>query len=323
MMPKNYFSRRRFLSLLSMLVPSSLFWSSGYADQQQKVSEKNEKISTRKLPTIGIALGAGGANGLAHILMLEVLDEMAITPHRITGSSIGAIIGALYASGLSGKEIHKLVEQFIISPDEQLIDEFSNEETLRWLDFIDIELGKGGLLSSKGFITFLYDKLKQKKFEQLEIPLKVIAGDLWNRDQVVLQMGELLPAIEASMALPGIFQPVVVNDRVLVDGGTVNPVPYDLLMSECDIVIAIDVDGIRTKPKKLIPGYLDTIFNAIKVMQQAIMTEKLRHQKPDIYISPRIKDIRALEFYRASEVFEQAQPAREELKHQLSTLLKA
>lgn len=323
MMAENLFSRRGFLNLFTILIPGLLFRSPSHAELLQNTDGEKEKLPSRNSPTIGIALGAGGASGLAHILMLEVLDEMDISPHIITGSSIGAIIGALYASGMSGKEIREMVEQFIISPDEELIDEFGNDETLRWLDFIDIEFGKGGLLSSKGFIKFLYDKLKQKKFNQLKIPLKVIAGDLWNREQVVLQMGELTPAIEASMALPGIFQPVVINDRVLVDGGTVNPVPFDLLMSECDIVIAIDVDGVRTKPKKLIPGYLDTIFNAIKVMQQAIMTEKLRHQKPDIYISPRITDVRALEFYRASEVFEQAQPAREELKRQLTKLLKA
>lgn len=124
------------------------------------------------------------------------------------------------------------------------------------------------------------------------------------------------------MALPGIFQPVLVNDRVLVDGGTVNPVPYDLLMNGCDIVIAIDVDGVRTRPENLIPGYLDTIFNSIKVMQRAIMAEKLRLSRPHIYISPPIVDIRALEFYRADEVFKQAHPAKDDLKQQLAKLLK-
>lgn len=151
-MLKNNFSRRRFLNLLSLAVPASLLWSPSRADQQQNTGDKPIKKTNSSTPSIGIALGAGGANGLAHILMLEVLDEMGITPKHISGSSIGAIIGALYASGLSGSEIHKLVEQFIISPDEELIDEFSNQETFRWLDFIDIEFGKGGLLNSKGVI---------------------------------------------------------------------------------------------------------------------------------------------------------------------------
>ncbi|WP_455366728.1 patatin-like phospholipase family protein [Kaarinaea lacus] len=272
-------------------------------------------------PTVGIALGGGGANGLAHILMLEALDEMHIKPHRIAGSSIGAIIGALYCAGKSGKQIRGLVEQFIISPDEKFIEELINHDALRWVDFIEIELGKGGLLNSGGFISYLYDILKKKTFEQLAIPLKVTAADLWNREQVVFQSGELIPAIKASMALPGVFEPVVVKDRVLVDGGAVNPVPYDLLTAECDIVIAIDVSGERTPSKEPTPSYFETVFNSVKVMQQAIMSEKLRHNKPAIYLTPRITDIRALEFYRAEEVFKQAQPAKEELKRRLSKVL--
>ncbi len=322
-MPKNYFSRRRFLNLLASSMPASLLWSTGQAAQQRNAGDNNDKKATHSAPVIGVALGAGGANGLAHILMLEALDEMGIVPQRISGSSIGAIIGALYAGGQSGNEIRKLIEQFIISPNEELIDEFSNQDTFRWLDFIDVEFGKGGLLNSRGFISFLYDKIKQEKFSQLKIPLKVVAGDLWKREQIVLQSGNLLPAIEASMALPGIFQPVLVNERVLVDGGTVNPVPYDLLMDECDIVIAIDVDGVRTKPENLIPGYLDTVFNSIKVMQRSIMTEKLQQRRPHIYISPQIVDVRALEFYRTDEIFKQALPAKEDLKIQLKKLLKA
>lgn len=322
-MTENHFSRRRFLNLLVRLTPTVLFCSSVRADEKQHSTSKLPKWSGDSKPRIGIALGAGGANGLAHILMLEALDELSIRPHRIAGASIGAIIGALYASGKTGKQIRKLVEEFFISSDEHLIEEIINKDALRWVEFIEIELGNGGLLNSQGFISFLYDNLKQKSLEELEIPLKIIAADLWNREQVVLDSGPLLPAIKASMALPGVFQPVTLNNRVLVDGGTVNPVPYDLLSAECDIVIAIDASGSRTKPATLTPSYFETIFNSVKVMHQAIMTEKLHHNRPAIYIKPRIIDIRALEFYRANEVFTQALPAKEELKRHLSRLLQA
>lgn len=126
-MPKNYFTRRRFLNLLASSMPASLLWSTGQAAQQRDAGDNNDKKSNHSAPVIGIALGAGGANGLAHILMLEALDEMGIVAQRISGSSIGAIIGALYAGGLSGNEIRELIEQFIISPNEELIDEFSNQ----------------------------------------------------------------------------------------------------------------------------------------------------------------------------------------------------
>jgi NTE family protein len=274
-------------------------------------------------PTIGIALGGGGANGLAHISMLEVIDEMGIELHRVAGTSIGAIIGALYASGMSGADIRALVEGFILSSGDNVLERIVSEDALRWVDFIEVELGHGGLLSADGFLSFMYEKLHEQRFEALAIPLKVTAADLWSREPVVLESGDLLSAIKASMALPGVFEPVELDGRVLVDGGTVNPVPYDLLMDDCDIVIAIDVTGERTRPESGETGYFETLFNSVKVMQAAIMQEKLRQRAPDIYLSPPIVDVRALEFYRAEEVFRQAEPTRRELKQRLSSLLAA
>jgi NTE family protein len=320
-MSKHQFSRRRLLSLLATSIPSASFLRLAHADSDKKPVAATGPHIDSDSARIGIALGAGGANGLAHILMLEVLDEMGIRPCHITGSSIGAIIGALYASGMTGRAIRELVEQFIISPDEPLVEQLSNRESLRWLEFIEVELGKGGLLSSEGFISYLYETLQHDTFDELKIPLTIVAADLWHREQVVLDSGGLLPAVKASMALPGVFHPVKLDNSVLVDGGTVNPVPYDLLSKECDIVIGIDVSGKRSTPETEIPGYFETLFSSVKVMQQAIMTEKLQRNKPDIYISPQIVDIRALEFYRAEQVFEQARPAKKELQQKLGQLL--
>ncbi|MGD2112606.1 MAG: patatin-like phospholipase family protein [Gammaproteobacteria bacterium] len=318
-------SRRRFLALSAGMLAAGgwRYGPAALADDRRRADRPAPGSPAGAAPTIGIALGAGGANGLAHILMLEALDEMGIRPHRISGSSIGAIIGALYASGIRGKQIRELVGQFIISPDEGLVEELLNRDALRWVEFLEIDLGHGGLLSSEGFIAFLYDTLRHDRFEDLEIPLRVVAADLWDRREVVLDSGALLPAIKASMALPGVFEPAVIDGRVLIDGGTVNPVPYDLLTGECDIVIGVDVSGKRTPPHPQEPSYFETIFNAAKVMQQAIMTEKRRRVTPAIYIAPRIVDVRALEFYRATQVFEQATPAKQELKRRLAALLEA
>jgi NTE family protein len=287
--------------------------------------EKPQPAGTAHLkhsrPSIGIALGAGGANGLAHIMMLETLDDLGIQVAHIAGSSIGAIIGSLYAAGMSGREIRGLVERFVLSEGKKPLTELIDSKAFQWIDFVEIELGSGGLVSADGFLAFMSDTLKKKTFEALDIPIRIVAGDLWNREQVVLESGDLISAINASMAIPGVFEPVKRNGRVLVDGGTCNPVPYDLLMEHCDIVIAVDVIGERTQPSSGLPGYFETVFNSIKVMQAAVMHEKRLRKNPAIYITVPVVDIRALEFYRAQEVFEQSVPARGILKQQLPQVI--
>lgn len=321
-MSENVCSRRWFLGLMAASVPGlSLLKGAGAAMAGETKNPAGTRGVTSEPPSIGVALGAGGANGLAHILMLEALDEMGIRVARIAGSSIGAIVGSLYAAGMSGKEIRDLVAQFVLSHQEKPLNRIFEGRTLEWINFVDIELGNGGLLSADGFLTFMSETLKKKIFEELDIPMHIVAADLWTREQVVLASGDLVSAINASMAIPGVFEPVRRDGRVLIDGGTCNPVPYDLLIDHCDLVIAVDVIGERTPPESGVPGYFETVFNSVKVMQASIMNEKRRHRKPDIYISPPVKDIRALEFYRAQEVFEQSTPAKEILKQQLKKVM--
>ncbi len=315
-------SRRRFLGVMAASLPGiSLLKRAGAAMAGETDNPTGTGGVTPESPSVGIALGAGGANGLAHILMLETLDKMGIRVARIAGSSIGAIVGSLYAAGMSGKEIRELVERFVLSHQEKTLNRIFEGRTLEWINFVEIELGSGGLLSADGFLAFMSETLKKKAFEELEIPMHIVAADLWTREQVVLTSGDLVSAINASMAIPGVFEPVRRDDRVLIDGGTCNPVPYDLLIDHCDIVIGIDVIGERTQPSSGVPGYFETVFNSVKVMQAAIMNEKRRHHEPDIYIAPPVKDIRALEFYRAPEVFEQSRPAQESLKQQLTKVM--
>jgi NTE family protein len=266
---------------------------------------------------IGIALGGGGAKGLAHILMLEVLDELNIRPYRIAGTSIGAVIGALYASGMGGKEIKRLIDRLTIAEGESWLSSLFEEEVGRWWGMIELQLGQGGLLDTTAVASFLQETLGVSRFEELQIPLKVVAANFWNREQVVFEKGELLPPIQASMAVPGLFSPVHVNGQVLVDGGLVNPVPYDLLFDDCDVVIAIDVLGNRTPTADNGPGYFETTFNTYQILQNSIIQEKIKHRPPHIYIRPELENIRVLDFNRVDEIYAQAKPARDELRRSL------
>ena len=271
---------------------------------------------------IGIALGGGGAKGLAHILMLEVIDELGIKPHRIAGTSIGAIAGMLYASGMSGKNIRENIEQMSLMEEDSFTDAFTKKDVFKWLQFIDIGWKDGGLLKADSFLDHLMQEVKISTFEELTIPLMVVAADFWNREQIVFETGDLRTAVHASMAIPGIFNPVVIDRQVLVDGGVVNPVPYDLVLNDCDITIAIDVMGNRTESEDLIPSFSESIFNTFQIMQKSILRQKVAAHPPDIYIAPDIVDIQMLEFYKAEEVFRQAQSARDQLRTELEKLLK-
>ena len=246
---------------------------------------------------IGIALGGGGAKGIAHVPMLEVLDEFDIVPFQISGTSIGAVIGVLYATGYSGREIREGINQISYLEGDGVVDSLAGKNLFKWFEFIDIDWSGNAFFTADTFLAELMKDVGIENFEELKIPLKVIAADFWNRSQVVFESGELKPALQASMALPGIFVPMVQDGRVFVDGGAVNPVPFDLL-NDCDLVIAVNVMGTRTESDSLIPTFSEAVFNTFQIMQTTILQQKLIEHPPDIYIAPEIVDVRVLEFYK-------------------------
>ena len=240
---------------------------------------------------IGLALGCGGAKGLAHIAFLKVLDELRIKPSIISGSSMGSVIGALYASGLTGKEI----ENF-----------FSNMSLYKITKMIDLSLRKQGLsVRGKKIMAWLRKRMKCRDFEDLEIPLKIVATDFWNRSEVVFEKGDVVDAVRASISLPGIFQPFVKGNRVFVDGGVVNPVPYDLIRDECDLLIAIDVyNHPPTDTHRKVPNMFECIISTYDIMYNIIEENKKHVYKPDIYVRASLKGINLLDFHKVDGVFD-------------------
>lgn len=271
---------------------------------------------------IGLALGGGGAKGLAHIPILEVLDELDMRPSLIAGTSIGAVIGALYASGVPAREIRESIHEFLFAEGDGEPRRLELPRGLRQiLDLIDIDLGSGGLLRGEKFLDQVYEGVRARSFEELQIPLKVVATEFWTREEAVFETGELIPAVRASMALPVLFSPVVRGRRVLMDGGAVNPVPYDLVQDECDFTIAVDVAGSRTMdPENHLPSLTDSIFNTFQIMSKAITDQKLRARAPDVYLRPEIVDVQVLDFDRAQEIYDGAGAACRELRERLEAL---
>ena len=270
---------------------------------------------------IGLALGGGGVRGLAHISVLEVLDDLDCKPSVIAGTSMGAIIGALYASGMSGKDIKELVMHHIIAKDDKWRDIIAKRaDILKWVSAFAFQRAHGGLIKADKFYNLLFGEINKTTFEELEIPLILIATDYWTAEEVVFKTGELLPAIKASSALPGIFAPISVGGRILVDGGVVNIVPYEHVMKLCDVTIAVDVSGTPGTHKHEVPTLIESALGTVRIMQIASLAAKMKCLQPDIFVHPGIHDVKMLDFNKVEDVFKQAEPAMEELSIKIAKL---
>lgn len=271
---------------------------------------------------IGVALGGGGVRGLAHIPALEVIDDCGIKPAALAGTSMGSIVGALYAGGLSGREIRALVEDHIITRDDKLADIYRKKaELLKWLSAVRPSLGNRGLLRADGFLHYLLEQIGADQFEDLTIPFSVMAADFYRGAPAVFDQGPLLPAIRASMSIPGVFVPVELDGRVLVDGGVVNNLPYDLLWKDCDIVIAIDVAPTRDPNENDVPNLIDATLGMFDILVDRVTDAMREERPPTLYVRPTLIGIRTLEFDKIDDVLEQAQPAMEDLRDRLRQLL--
>ncbi len=272
-------------------------------------------------PTIALALGGGGARGLAHILMLEVFDELGIKPQIIAGTSIGAVLGAAYASGLSARLIRAHTEETL----SQRFDVFRqllsarSDPVLKILNFLPI---RSALLKPETLLDFLLPSKVARDFAHLEIPLKVVTTDYYAQEQRIISQGLLRPAIAASIALPALFTPVSLEGRLLMDGGLTNPLPFDVVDGEADLTVAIDVSGAPTPPgKRDHPSVFAALMASTQILQRTILREKLRSRQPDIYIDVEVDEFYVLDFHRFKQVLTAAAPAKAQLKRQLARVL--
>lgn len=275
-------------------------------------------------PRIGLALGGGGVRGLAHVPMLEAMDDLGLRPTAIAGTSMGAILGALYASGIPAAAIRERIDKHLILSNDTWRDVMAKRnELFRWVTALTPRFHRGGLVSAKGILEYLAGEIQVTTFEALRIPLLVVAADYWTAEEVVLEAGDLLQAIQATMAVPGVFAPVEAEGRVLVDGGVTNVVPYDHLVGRCDLVVAIDVNRTPDPQRKTTPLPLDAVLGAFDIMQTAALVERMKRRPPDLYFKPRVTDVRMLDFAKAEQVLDQAEAQVGEFREQLQRSVEA
>lgn len=273
-------------------------------------------------PRIGLALGGGGARGLAHIPVLEVLDEFGITPSIVAGTSIGAFIGAGYAGGMSGKDIRSYVQD-LFSDRGAVLARIWDQRPRSFGDLVSGFSGVSLQLSAERIVDlFLPDQLPNT-IEDLPTPFTAVASDFYNGTAATLAAGALRPSIAASIAIPILFRPVVVNERVMIDGGLTNPLPIDIAGKDADIVIAVDVVGGPQGETSRVPKAVDLAFGTSQVMMRTITRERLKTHAPDILLTPNIDAFRVLEFFRVRAILKASEPIKDELRRALDAKLSA
>lgn len=274
-------------------------------------------------PRIGLALGSGSARGWSHIGVIRVLEQAGISPEIICGTSIGSLVGAAYAAGKLDN-----LEHWVTGLSWQAV-----------FGLLDLKMG-GGLIEGGKLVGFLRKQLDDQAIDQLPKAFACVATDLANGREIWLREGSVVDAVRASIAMPGLFTPVLNDGRLLVDGGLVNPVPVSLCQAMgADIVIAVDLNwdllgqrkrvageasavpstngngrlnGLLSKFRSTTgmgdgaqstsstPSMLDVVSTSLSIMQVRITQSRLAGEPADAMIRPRLSSIAAMDFHRAA-----------------------
>jgi NTE family protein len=274
------------------------------------------------MKTVALALGGGGARGLAHIVVAEALDEIGIKPVAIAGTSIGAVIGAGYAAGMSGRDMRRYAIQMAHNRTE-VMRRMMRARAGKLRDLFGGGLGDATRLDAERVCDQFLPETLPEDFADLSIPLCVIASDLYRRSEVVFTRGPLRHALAASIALPTIMRPVKHDGRVLVDGGATNPLPFEHLRGRADLIVAVEISGPPTSGRSEVPNALECLYATVLVMTHSIISEKIRRGAPDLLLQPNVGSFRALGFLQASAILRASEPVKAEIKEKLGRLLEA
>ncbi|MEP7240140.1 MAG: patatin-like phospholipase family protein [Devosia sp.] len=266
-------------------------------------------------PRIGVALGGGSARGLTHIPFIEAMDELGLKPSTIAGTSIGALIGAGWANGMSGKELREHAMGTLGTL--RIIAARLWGAQIRNLGGI-LQNGFNIQLDASRVVDAFLPQPFPTEFGELKIPLYVVATDFQSWHQAVFHHGPLRQAIAGSIAIPSLFKPVRFANHVLVDGGVVNPLPVDQA-SDSDILVAIDVNGDPTESLGRADfRALDMWFGSAQIMMHSLTAHMMAAYPPDVYVRPHLSFFGAMEFWRVKEILEYADKEKDNFKRHLT-----
>ncbi|MBQ7188620.1 MAG: patatin-like phospholipase family protein [Kiritimatiellae bacterium] len=240
---------------------------------------------------IGIALGSGGARGWAHVGVLQYLNQLGIRPYCVAGTSVGAIVGAVYSAG----NLDDLVK---------LSQEMNWQQVAKL--FLEIHWPSTGLISGKRILQFLQRLIPQTEIDELPIPFAAVATVLEEERELVISKGNLLDAIRASISIPGIFTPPDYQESHLVDGGFANPLPTSVCRKlGADVVVGVDInlrygESSEADEKKNF-SIFEILTRTMRIAENKITQRDLERFPPDILIQPAVGHISTLDFHRGED----------------------
>jgi NTE family protein len=224
---------------------------------------------------IALVLGGGAARGFAHIGVIKALEAQGIVPSMVVGTSAGSVVGALYASGMSGFELQKLALQM----EEEMV--------------ADWTLPNRGVFKGEALQGFINQKVKNLPIQKMPKPLGVVATDLQSGEMMLFRRGDTGTAVRASSAVPGVFQPVEISGRDYVDGGLTSPVPAQVARTMgADFVIAVDISNVSRQNK--LTGTLDVLLQTFAIMGHTISRHEL--EDADVVIRPKTSEVSSTDF---------------------------
>ncbi|MCK7611420.1 patatin-like phospholipase family protein [Roseibium sediminicola] len=306
--------QRRDLMLAVAAAGSTLpvFMSASAASSSEESSREKPRADQ-----FALALGGGAAKGFAHIPVLEAMDELGVRPAEIVGTSMGAILGSFYASGLSGREIRDFTVE-LFTRKSQLFQKLFLTDGRTWSSLLNV--GRPAIIDPVVLFETVFPSGLAEKFSDLDIPVKIIATDFYTQSEVVLEKGPLLPAIAASSALPMLLTPVEIDGRVLIDGGFVNPSPFDVLRQDGYLSIAVDVTGAEFVTRPGLPSGMETWIGSFSITLHSLVAAKLACTRPDLLIEPPVGRFKAMDFFKIEDILAAAEPAKDTFKRGLEAL---
>ena len=269
---------------------------------------------------LSLVLGAGGARGLPHIHALRAFDEMGVKPAVIAGSSIGSILGAAYCAGMSAEAIEAHVRDSFDDRVQLVTKAFQvrPESVKSFLADGGLRIGEFNL---ETILSVFLPVAIPETFEDLSIPLKVIATDYYSACTKVFASGPLMAPIAASSAIPAVFLPVQIDGRYYIDGGITDPCPMDFVQEENNPMLAIDVTGGPSGDPDVRPGKVEAAYTANQILQLSIVKANARQNPDAVVLRPAVNSYRALDFLKVAEILDHTSDFKDVVKRQIEILM--